>query len=141
MNEAPWWFVPLVTFGSVLLAQLVVLYIYFSRQRAEDARRWHEKRWELYGEFLSSHEGLMRQMEDHGSVSTADYRNFCALWGQMRMMSSREVIESGSEMQLNLLQYMSAAERQSPNEEQLKTKAQDSSWFFIVEARKELNIP
>lgn len=49
-----WWVVPLLTFAGVLLAQAVVLYGLFARQRADDQRRWHEKRVEAYLELLAA---------------------------------------------------------------------------------------
>lgn len=51
MEEAPWWIVPLATFLSVVLAQGVVVVLFFTRQRGEDKRRWHDKRREVYANY------------------------------------------------------------------------------------------
>lgn len=51
MKEAPWWFVPLATFLSVVLTQGVVVVLYFARQRGEDKRRWHDRRREVYATY------------------------------------------------------------------------------------------
>jgi hypothetical protein len=51
MNDASWWLGPAVTILGILAAQMVVVWLFFARQKAEDDRRWHQKRLELYIDF------------------------------------------------------------------------------------------
>ena len=45
-------------FVATLLAQAVIVALYLAKQRADDRRRWHDKRLELYTEFTSSFAGF-----------------------------------------------------------------------------------
>jgi hypothetical protein len=74
---------PLIT---VVIAQFVLVGLYFAKQRADDKRRWHEKRLETYVAFLDRVHRLQDSVRPEGeSASLGLFRmTDDEVWEQLR---------------------------------------------------------
>lgn len=53
------WAVATLAFAGIVLAQLVVIALYFAGRRADDRRRWHDKRLEAYSSFTADYREML----------------------------------------------------------------------------------
>lgn len=109
MEQAPWWFVPLATFLGVILAQGVVVLLFFARQRAEDKRRWHEKRREVYAEYARAAFKAYRLYlvsNDGWDINQVDLDDLLSLVDELQLdvdlLSSEEVKAKATVLQATL---------------------------------------
>jgi len=96
-SDAPWWFIPLVTFGGVVLAQLVVLWVARSRVREDDKRRWHERRLETYAQYAHVFREAARELlsSDADAARADALLEKCADYVyDINLLSSDPVIEA-----------------------------------------------
>ena len=84
MEEAPWWLIPALTFASVALAQGVVVLLFFARQKAEDERRWHERRLESYAAIVrAARDGFNAVNVIEGDVDSIDWASLSEAMGRV----------------------------------------------------------
>lgn len=157
-NEPSPWTVPMVTFASVVLAQLVIVALYFAGRRADDRRRWHDKRLEAYSSFTSDYREMLlhltesRELLMKGAGDAVDYARAGVVYEQLskpffdiQLLGTDPVRRSADELLGRLAWFVLVGELEATKASaQLwdahLNRAIDSKDAFDDEVRKELGI-
>jgi hypothetical protein len=136
---------------GVVIAQVVILAVFWMRQRAEDKRRWHERRLELYSQFAERR--LRMAIADSGVPGTGIDTDeewdaeFNAWWQELvkiELLASHAVYRSADDLVRACIQvFGSRDEFRDLDGEQHQVASghmDDCATAFLKEVRHELGI-
>lgn len=127
---------------GVVIAQFVLVGLYFLKQGADDKRRWLERQLIAYSKFLALGEQLSRQL---GKVQAAGERNVAYLewkasYGQVMLLGSDAVRDSASDMLIAYLECLKRLGRDELEVEDAQTEMKNQESRVTAAVRRDLKI-
>ena len=133
------WVAPLVAFLGVAAVQGVLVWLFFAKQRADDERRWLDKRVDAYAEFVNRSLRLMRALQRRRDLNSAqeDFDALDSAYGVVLILASDHVRRTAAYV-MRCVRDASVA-RDSPHELLARFDAEVRD--FLTKVKSELGHP
>ena len=127
---------------GVVIAQFVLVGLYFVKQRADDRRRWLERQLVAYSEFLAQGEELSRMLGKREPTGERDsvYLEWKASYGQVMLLGSELVRDAASDMLVAYLECLKKVRADELDVQDAQTEMRNQEARVTVAVRHDLKI-